>query len=329
MDHCHLDHPRGCFPGAKPLGAAGSGNHRRRVGASCCSLVSDHYSRHGLDAIIGALRSGNFNLANSLVNLLLRNLTDEVTFTPLLVFAMLAFVQRLLRRDYLLPAWVLAVSIFNPRSLPRSMVIPLAMLVGIAIDEMILPAFTRYLNDERASRLAANIASTALIAFIVIRSAVLAPMFMQVQTNSLDSLSRENREAMAWAATETPPGSRFLVLTPATDWSSDQPAEWFPTLAQRTSLNTPQGAEWLPAGVFSQQVALHSAIRVCTGQNLDCLDRVAEEFNLAYEYIYIAGDLIDARRAYLLPMPIKNALETSQDYTQVYSNGPVAIFQRK
>ena len=286
--------------------------------------------RHGLQTILGALRSGNFSLAGSLINLLLRNLTDEVTFTPLLVFAMLAFVQRLLRRDYLVPAWVLAVAFLNPRSLPRSMSIPLALLVGVAIEEIIIPALTRSSLDERRSRFVANLAATILVAFMVIRSAALSPLFMQVETNSLDPLSQENRQAMAWTAAKTPADSRFLVLTPATNWSSDQPAEWFPALAGRPSLNTAQGAEWLPAGVFDRQVALHEALTACTGQDdLQCLDDAAAQYNLAYDYIMISGQLLDSGRSYLLPMPIETALRASPAFAPVYENGQVAIFQRK
>ena len=286
-------------------------------------------SQHGISTLLGAAESGSFSFIGSLAVLMIRNLTDEVTFTPLLVFAMLAFVQRLLRRDYLLPAWVLAVAFLAPRSATRGMTVPLAMLVGIAIDEIILPAVNRLVASEGRKKTVVNLITIAFIAYIVIRSAVYSPLYAKFGTNSYDILSIENRQAMQWVKTSTPPDSRFLVLSPYTHWSADQAAEWFPALAMRASINTPQGAEWLPSGTFNRQVSLYNVLRDCTGQELGCLEQATAEFDLDYDYIYISGDLLDASQNISLPMPVAASLLSSPAYVQVYTSGPVSIFQRK
>ena len=156
---------------------------------------------HGIGPFLRALLSGEFNLMVSLGELLLRNLSEEFLFTPVLVFSMLGLAQRILKKDWLLPAWVLAVVIFDPRSLERSLTLPLSMLAGLAIHEMILPSLNAVLpgsDDPQApaqrSRLLPNLVSAVLLAYMLIRTAVMSQLYVFSMTHTLDVLSRDDRE---------------------------------------------------------------------------------------------------------------------------------------
>jgi hypothetical protein len=82
---------------------------------------------------------------------------------------------------------------------------------------------------------------------------------------------------MAWLADNVDGGARVLVPV-AGVWGDDEMSEWLPALAGRRSIGTVQGSEWLGAEGFEAQLAVHNAIRDCTGSTVGCyadVDRTA------------------------------------------------------
>ena len=51
---------------------------------------------------------------------------------------LLGFVYQLVRRRYLLPAWVVLVFVLDPRGAATMAMLPLALLVAVAVDEVVL-----------------------------------------------------------------------------------------------------------------------------------------------------------------------------------------------
>jgi hypothetical protein len=183
---------------------------------------------HGLSPFLSALQAGDFNWAGSVGKLLISSLTQEALITPVLVFAFLGLGLSLQRRYYLLPAWILVSIIFDPRSLERTITIPLCMLAGLAIDQIILPGLADLFDSDDSHPKSYNRATifptaigAALVIFMLSRTAVISTLFRIANANTLNSLSQTDRQPMLWVADHTPPDSQFLVLTPYPDWKPD------------------------------------------------------------------------------------------------------------
>src|SRR5262245_28551346 len=138
------------------------------------------------------------------------------------------------------------------------------MLAGIGLTEVLLPVAVRPIRarwwHERPE--AGEATFMGIPAGNVMRSwaPVLLAVFLWYATNGalmraaetpdLVALSPDERGAMTWVSHNTPPDSRFLIVT-AEGWPTDKTAEWFPVLAQRVSVDTVQGYEWVAGGAFA------------------------------------------------------------------------------
>ena len=146
----------------------------------------------------------------------------NLAFTIGVVGIVIAAVRR---RRWDLIAW-LAVTCFGVAVVDRWMVIPFAVLAGLAVDAAL----------EHPRRLP----SVALLAVAVITAftgVLLAPPD--------ETLTADERETMAWASSETPPDAVFAVIGYPADRGV---VEWFPALSGRENLTTWQGTEWVPGG---------------------------------------------------------------------------------
>jgi hypothetical protein len=300
-----------------------------------------HY--HGMQPFISAIQAGEFNWGGSFGKLLLSTLTEEFLFTPILVFAILAFGLSLQKRDYLLPAWVLATVIFDPRSIERSVIVPLCMLAGVAIDEIILPGLVGVFKRREASgavdqvdsdefshrgSLFPNLISAILIVYMIARTAIIGNLYLYGSTSTMDILQDNDRAAMQWTAENTPAESAFIVLTPHSIWEANERAEWFPVLAQRNSVGTVQGTEWLPANRFNEQQRIYQELLICAVEDITCLDHLSREEGIRFTHIYLSGELIDQETGTPFPLPIEADLRTSPEFEPIYEQDGVLVFSR-
>ncbi len=136
-------------------------------------------------------------------------------------------------------------------------------------------------------------------------------------------LTTDEREAMGWAARNTPPASRFLVIT-GDAWSTDRSGEWFPVLANRISVATPQGTEWLPNQEFARRIEHHLEMTDCGTRDASCLAEWASKTGRAYDAVYLA-DHVPARCC----APLRAALEADASYTRIYASTDATIFARR
>jgi hypothetical protein len=293
---------------------------------------------HGVSPFISAMQSGQFNWAASIGKLLLVDITGEYFFTPILVFAMLGFGRALLTRDCLLPAWTLAAVLSDPRSVERSLVIPVCMLAAIGLDKVIIPgmAYTANaigdLSDNQKSALKQNIfpnlICALLITYMFIRSAVTGPFYILREGATLQTLSQADRQAMQWVADNTPHESSFLVLTPPSIWEKNEWTEWFPVLAQRRSVTTVQGSEWLPDGQFTFQEMLYDAVLECIPQEIMCIERATQNMGVRFTHVYINGQVMDTNLQIPYTLPIATALHDSIDYELIYEQNGITIYKK-
>ncbi len=290
---------------------------------------------HGILPLKAALFSGEFDKWKGLVRFLVGNISGEAFFTPFIVIALFGFGICLQKKEYYLPACILVVVLFNPRSLDRSMVLFMSLLSGVGYQAFIYPIFSKPYTEESSQvkdikndngRMAISRIGIILLSYLVIRSAITSMAFLMIPGASLNHVSLDDRTAMTWVKNNTAMAEKFLVLSKPVTWQIDHRSEWFPAIAERRSITTVQGSEWLDGGIYYPLQELHEDVSKCFARNLICLDAVTEEYHLDYSMIYISGKL-SKDDGNITPYPIEMELRSSPDYKLVYENELVSIFR--
>lgn len=297
-------------------------------------------SRHGLSPLLAAGAGGGYGWF-SLSPLKTFNFTDEVHLSVFGVLGLLGVFASLAERRFFLPFWLLAIFVVNPRNPATVATVPLAMLIGIAADRLVLSGIYRLgvanrprggVEDPAAergklwpvpyvSRTFPLVVLGLMISYFV-GYTFLATRSVTRHDAGLQVLPAEERDAMRWIAANTPDHSTFLVLNFAPGWfGEDRASEWFPALARRASLTTVQGYEWLPGGQFHRRMGRYGALRECATRDVSCLDRWAASGGVAFTHVYLpkqgcCGGLEDSIRA-------------SPDYALVYGGTGPTIFSRQ
>lgn len=289
---------------------------------------------HGVAPLKAALFSGEFDQWKSITRLLVGNISGEAFYTPLIIISLLGLGVCLQKKDYLIPLFLLAVVIFNPRSMDRSLVFPMSFLSGIGFNEIIYPYFsktkfqdTTYHPNEvnKKVRISMTWVGLILISYLIIRSAITSMAFLMIPGASLNHVSQDDRNAMFWVRGNTDKNEKFLILSKTTTWQTDYRSEWFPALADRKSITTVQGSEWLDGGLYYAMQDLHEDVSKCFNSNLNCLNDVNSKYDLDYSMVYLSGKLSnDAGN--ITPYPLEIEMRASPDYHLVYENDLVSIF---
>lgn len=197
-------------------------------------------ARHGLDSLLSSVGSRDIDLVNNAIVIVAGALNPpNLAFTVGAVGMLVA--ARRHRWDLI--GWVV-VTAFGAAVVDRWVVIPLAVLAGLAVDAAI----------ETRTQLR-SVALLGIAVVTVITGVVLA--------EPPGSLTTDEREMMAWAAAETPPDAVFAVIGYPSDGTV---VEWFPALSQRQNLTTYQGREWIADGYDPAAI---SALERC--RELACL----------------------------------------------------------
>ena len=196
--------------------------------------------RHGVEPLLTGLGSRESDPVENLVTLLAGALNP-----PNLAFTIgaVGIVVAAYRRRWDLLAW-LAVSALGVAVVDRWVVIPLAVLAGLAVDAAL----------TRPSQLRSG-ALLAVAVIVAITGVVLA--------RPAEMLTSEERAVMAWAASETPSDATFAVIGYPADRGM---VDWFPALSQRENVTTWQGSEWVPSGYRRNEATEASRCRT-----LECL----------------------------------------------------------
>jgi hypothetical protein len=178
--------------------------------------------RHGVEPFLTGLGSREFDLIENLFTLLAGALNP-----PNLAFTIgaVGIVVAAYRRRWDLLAW-LAISALGVAVVDRWVVIPLAILAGLAVDAAL----------TKPSQLR-SVALLTVAMVVTITAVVLA--------RPAETLISEERAVMAWAASETPAGATFAVIGYPADRGM---VDWFPALSERENVTTWQGTEWVPDG---------------------------------------------------------------------------------
>lgn len=315
--------------------------HALEIGTGTLALTSVWWlpaiNHFGAGTLLSAAQTGQHNLLTLLAPFLL-NFVDEPLITLVAVLGLIGFAFEASRRRPLIPIWFFVPFLIEPRSAPTYAMIPLAMLAGISLGEIVLPGLARVPGDA-ARNVGVNIMRCAPV--VIFLAFIGIYMFAQTSYYGVQvagtSLSADTRAAFGWIKTNAPPGSRFLVLTGNTsaELFCDAPVEWFPALAERTSVSTIQGREWEPGNQFGTVAANAQAASACLTADspLACIEKLTSTPGspLAYNYLYVArtAPVISNCRATGVSRRgevLIGEMNASARYTQVYGNKEAAVF---
>ncbi len=293
------------------------------------------YSRHGAEVLFAAGGSRTGLVGDMARTFLGVNFTGEAFFPVLGGLVLLGVVVSIARREWLLPAWLLAVALLAPWLFPRLGSVAMALLIAVALGGHIVPLLQRagrgplLLLDSRLPEDGASLrrASAAILVVLAMYSS-LGALF---GTPSLQrGLSHDERRAMAWIATNTPPESRFLVIE-TEPWWNDTASEWFPAVAGRQSVATVQGREWQPRLSFAGQIDAYDAAQDCAQQAASCLDDWVRSRGVHFDHVYITKTLPWELRHKLADccLPLRSSLHASRAYEVVYDGPGASVFRRR
>jgi hypothetical protein len=292
----------------------------------------------GLGMLLSAGQTG-LHSGYALLQPFLLNFVDEPLMTLVAVLGLLGFAFEASRRRFLLPIWFLLPFVVEPRSAPTVAMIPLAIMAGISLSEVVLPSLAGL--DGEAPRAASEnvLRGRAVPVFLLFIS-----LYMLGDTAYFGSqiagstLPPSSRAAFDWIKSNTPPDSRFLVLTGSQELFCDSAQEWFPALTGRVSITTIQGREWMDGADFSQFAADSQSFQGCLSstQPLGCIEKLASgsAIPIGYDYMFLARNtpIFTACRATDTSMRAERLIaELNQDprYSSVYATDDAAIFQRR
>jgi hypothetical protein len=207
------------------------------------------------------------------------------------------------------------------------MMIPLALLIGYGLENVILPAL-RPKGDNPVpadvrQALAGILRWKVARAFLLFSFAYAAMSAYSTDLRIKDELSLEpaDLQAFAWVKANTPEGSQFLLVTgqlPLRDaWS-----EWFPVLAERHSQATVFGYEWVNDESFGGRLEAYRSLQACAYKNSSCLEEWNRGQNEIFSYIY----LYDRSGPTRFPLTID--LQQDQSYKLVFQNEQTMIFEK-
>ena len=258
------------------------------------------------------------------------------------VLAIIGFFRCVARRRWLFPVWLLLTCATLPNLMAPLLAFIVAMLAGVALGELILPALAG--QTPTAAEATAEIeamthagrrpgwpvalASLGRVGIVVFVLGNAASWFWSRDAlgfKTLQVLSPKEREAMAWVGTRTPPGSSFLVLSRAISWAEDPASEWFPVLANRNSAATPQGLEWVPGREFLRRDHLYKRLKDCFGRDVACVEETAQRGGAAFAYVYVSKQIDGPFN----PEPLWRSFVHSNRFRVVFDGPGATVFARQ
>jgi len=263
-----------------------------------------HY--HGVEPLLKGAATGQKALA--VFHLLFFVFTEEPYATIIAILGLIGIADRLTRRDYLLPLWMVIPFFAEGRSAAGPAALPLAMLAAIGLVDVVFaglrtlsgrrvateveasvekdPAATekRSRNDVQQSD---QLSSLERNVFIYLFLYLIFSTYQFGLQLSNATVYPHDQEAMNWVHENTPAESRFLVLTGTTSVSCDSVLEWFPALTGRQSLYTVQGTEWIQGANFNTYVRSTYPVQECLASgDASCLDTAVSRSQ--YDYVYVS-----------------------------------------
>jgi hypothetical protein len=291
-------------------------------------------------AVLDAARQNSVNLLTRILILLRFQFTDEPYMTLMACLGALGLFACLASRKYLLPVWLVAAQIAEPRSAPLYIMIQVALLGAIGLDSVIFPKLMdlehkwrkasspdTFAGDWTAALLDSRIIRI-LFAFLLAFGAMSA-YTISWQVSRAWTLQESDLQALAWIEENIPPGNNFLVITNA-DPLLDPTSDWFPALTRQVDSAGVFGYEWIHDGRFGERIARYSRLQTCIYQDTACLEAWANETQAEFDFVYVRLLRQDeSGKSIAVNYPLASSLGASPGYETVYNNSGITIFAHK
>lgn len=284
--------------------------------------------RHGIAPFTAAGKVGFSGLA-WLFRLFTFDLTGELYVQTIAVFALIGLVLLIFKRQYLLPALFLVIFIAAPRSAARSLSPVMALMASqslYALFDLINPWQLSRSAKPQAEGLLSGFLSKFLLGILIIQWLISTFTLANALVNER-TLTAADRTAFAWVSDNTPPDSRFLVLT-GENPLLDPVSEWFPTLAGRESVATLYGYEWKSNVDFMSAHKEFSDIQGCLNQSADCVMDWMQASKVSGDYLIVRNELdINHSDPLSYHSALQESLYLDPAFIQVYDAPEISIYR--
>jgi hypothetical protein len=247
--------------------------------------------------------------------------TAESVLAVIGMLGALGFFYSLVMRDWLLPAWWIAIVTLDARQGSTFSTVPIALLAGVAVAHLLLPALRRLpVSALRRNPGRAGWSPEFVLGLFVVFAGISAVLRTPIPggIGDMAALSPDEREAMSWVAQQTTPDARMLVVA-GTPWEIDRTSEWLPVLAHRKSVATVQGYEWRPIGEFARKKRQYNDLQGCAAWVSQCVTDWSRSTGQWYTHIYIPKS--PERDCCRL---LRYSLENDRRFREIY-DGPGAV----
>jgi len=282
---------------------------------------------HGFAPLLSAMQTGENSLA--ILHLVFLTFTQEPFMTVIAVLGVIGIFHRLIRKDYLLPLWVVLPFLVAGRSATNLVILPLTMLAAVGLADVLLPALQVSGRNE-----AKDPGQVSSIEQVILFYFSLYLIFSSYQFGfqlSGSALRQSTYDAMSWVKQNTPDDSRFVVLSGSASVACDSVAEWFPAVSGRQSLFTVQGTEWTKAGDFKPFIREAVNMQMCSRGTPKCVDGLMDPSE--YDYVFLSkGIKVDNCESLPLAVDFSYFVENVRNVVQyeiVYENDDVLIYRER
>jgi hypothetical protein len=281
-------------------------------------------SQHGFTPFFAGFSSGEFSWIKPLKEMILFRVTDEFYLTIIAVLAIFGIYSMIINKKYFFVVWFLASMILDPRSINRSVLLPLSIMAALFLVELLkntynvnLPLFSKF-KLINPPNLIGIFLITQVFMLTYLRSTIYFPTY--------DSLSSSEMEAINWINDNLPDHSNFVNLTQSPIWQLDHFNEWFPALTEQTSLTTVQGSEWVDNGYHRQVIQYYNGYKSCLYEDLPCMEKTMKFIGERVDYVIVNHDNCDPEKIFCL-QSYAELLKFEPQYQTLYDSQDVTIYK--
>jgi hypothetical protein len=275
-------------------------------------------------AVATAAVEDNVSLLYRLIFLFRINSPGESLAIFIACLGILGAFLSLARRQYFLPVWLLATIVLDHRSGIRFAMIPLAMLGGMMLDQIITLLKNENLAGSKIKSLQQAILGSSIqrLFFGYLFTAFIISSFF-VTTNLKNSLavSAPEQNAAEWIRLNLPESATIATITEAHPLA-DPFTEWLPTLTQRKIITSVFGYEWLnDSKSFRARLTAYRSLQNCAQEHPACLEDWMTGNGRVDYYVLRMGNADTPRN-----MPLYIWLLNDAKFEKMYEKNNIVIF---
>lgn len=286
---------------------------------------------HGAGPFLSAGGTG-INMSAGLIALLGINFIDAPVVDVFTAAGVLGSVVMAARGKWVVPCWLLATVVTDPRAGMTYATVPLAIAAAFFIKDGLgrlvqVSDLATALNSTPIPRLLSKqpalVTVLAVILFVGVRANARTAADPGVP---LHGLTEDHVAAMAWVKDNTAPDQRFAIVT-AHRWELDYFSEWFPFLAQRESVATVQGSEWTGLDGFINRLARFRQLQECAPRVASCLEGWRLGWDVLDAYVIIPkGRLYGPMTSVDCCPALREDLHRMQNWSVAYDGPGATVF---